>query len=67
MAYLEINNVSKIFGKDSAAVEDFNLQVEPGELVSFPVQAVAVRQPPCAVSLGLRCLIKVALSFKARM
>ena len=35
MAYLEINNVSKIFGKDAAAVEDFNLQVEPGELVSF--------------------------------
>jgi putative spermidine/putrescine transport system ATP-binding protein len=34
MAYLEINNVSKIFGK-SYAVEDFNLQVEKGEFVSF--------------------------------
>jgi putative spermidine/putrescine transport system ATP-binding protein len=35
MAFLEINNVSKIFGKDTAAVSDFNLQVERGELVSF--------------------------------
>jgi len=35
MAYLEINNVTKTFAKDSYAVKDFNLQVEPGELVSF--------------------------------
>jgi putative spermidine/putrescine transport system ATP-binding protein len=35
MAYLEINNVSKAFAKDTYAVKDFNLQVEPGELVSF--------------------------------
>jgi putative spermidine/putrescine transport system ATP-binding protein len=35
MAFLEINNVSKHFGKDTVAVEDFNLQVEKGELVSF--------------------------------
>ena len=35
MAFLEINNVNKIFGKDTAAVEDFNLHVERGELVSF--------------------------------
>jgi putative spermidine/putrescine transport system ATP-binding protein len=35
MAYLEINNVTKAFAKDSYAVKDFNLQVEPGELVSF--------------------------------
>jgi putative spermidine/putrescine transport system ATP-binding protein len=35
MAFLEINNVSKIFGKDTAAVKDFDLQVEKGELVSF--------------------------------
>ncbi|MFH2040143.1 MAG: ABC transporter ATP-binding protein [Chloroflexota bacterium] len=34
MAYLELNNISKIFGK-TIAVEDFNLQVEKGELVSF--------------------------------
>jgi putative spermidine/putrescine transport system ATP-binding protein len=34
MAYLEINNVSKVFGK-TYAVEDFNLQVEKGEFVSF--------------------------------
>lgn len=35
MAFLEINNVNKIFGKETIAVEDFNLQVEAGELVSF--------------------------------
>jgi putative spermidine/putrescine transport system ATP-binding protein len=35
MAFLEINNVSKTFGKDTAAVQDFNLQIEKGELVSF--------------------------------
>jgi len=35
MAFLEIDNVSKHFGKDTVAVEDFNLQVEKGELVSF--------------------------------
>ena len=35
MAFLEINNVSKTFGKDTAAVKDFNLHVEKGELVSF--------------------------------
>ncbi|MBN1147072.1 MAG: ABC transporter ATP-binding protein [Anaerolineales bacterium] len=35
MAFLEINNVSKIFGKDTFAVQDFDLQVEKGELVSF--------------------------------
>jgi putative spermidine/putrescine transport system ATP-binding protein len=34
MAFLELNNVSKHFGK-TVAVEDFNLQVEKGELVSF--------------------------------
>ena len=35
MAYLELNNVSKAFAKDSIAVKDFNLHVEQGELVSF--------------------------------
>ncbi|MFZ2098847.1 MAG: ABC transporter ATP-binding protein [Anaerolineales bacterium] len=35
MAFLEINNVSKSFAKDSVAVKDFNLNVEQGELVSF--------------------------------
>ena len=35
VAFLEINNVNKIFGTDTAAVEDFNLHVEKGELVSF--------------------------------
>jgi putative spermidine/putrescine transport system ATP-binding protein len=35
MAFLEINNVSKSFGRDTWAVKDFNLQVERGELVSF--------------------------------
>jgi putative spermidine/putrescine transport system ATP-binding protein len=35
MAFLDIDNVSKTFGKDTAAVKDFNLQVEKGELVSF--------------------------------
>lgn len=34
MAFLEINNVSKSFGK-TVAVKDFNLKVEKGELVSF--------------------------------
>jgi putative spermidine/putrescine transport system ATP-binding protein len=34
MAFLEIINVSKYFGK-TTAVKDFNLKVEKGELVSF--------------------------------
>ncbi len=34
MAFLEINNVSKIFG-NAVAVNDFDLQVDKGELVSF--------------------------------
>ncbi len=34
MAFVEINNVSKSFGK-TIAVKDFNLKVEKGELVSF--------------------------------
>jgi len=34
MAYLELDNISKIFGK-TTAVADFNLKVERGELVSF--------------------------------
>ena len=34
MAFLEINNVSKSFGK-AVAVKDFNLQIKKGELVSF--------------------------------
>jgi putative spermidine/putrescine transport system ATP-binding protein len=35
MAFLDIDNVSKTFGKETVAVKDFNLQVEKGELVSF--------------------------------
>ena len=35
MAYLEINNVNKSFSKETIAVQDFNLQIETGELVSF--------------------------------
>jgi putative spermidine/putrescine transport system ATP-binding protein len=35
MAFLEINNVSKSFSKDTYAVQDFDLKVEKGELVSF--------------------------------
>ena len=34
MAFLEIKNVSKLFG-EMAAVKDFNLEVEKGELVTF--------------------------------
>lgn len=34
MAYLSLSNLSKIYGS-SAAVEDFNLEVEKGEFVSF--------------------------------
>jgi putative spermidine/putrescine transport system ATP-binding protein len=34
MAFLEINNLNKNFGK-AEAVKDFNLQVEKGEFVSF--------------------------------
>ena len=34
MAFLEINNVSKIFGQ-AVAVNNFDLQVDKGELVSF--------------------------------
>jgi putative spermidine/putrescine transport system ATP-binding protein len=35
MAFLEIDNVSKVFGKDTIAVKDFDLQMEKGELVAF--------------------------------
>jgi putative spermidine/putrescine transport system ATP-binding protein len=35
MPFLEINNVSKVFGRNTYAVENFDLQVERGELVSF--------------------------------
>ena len=35
MAFLEITNVSKVFGKDTVAVDNFNLHMERGELVSF--------------------------------
>ena len=35
MAYLEINNVSKVFGTSTEAVSDFTLGIEQGELVSF--------------------------------
>ncbi len=35
MAFLDINHVTKSFGPGTAAVEEFNLQVEKGELVSF--------------------------------
>jgi putative spermidine/putrescine transport system ATP-binding protein len=36
MAFLELTNVRKVFpNAQSAAVEDFNLAVEPGEFVSF--------------------------------
>ncbi|MBM3127496.1 MAG: ABC transporter ATP-binding protein [Chloroflexi bacterium] len=34
MAFLELTNVSKVFGQ-TAAVQDFNLNVERGEFVSF--------------------------------
>ena len=34
MAFLELTNISKIFGQTSA-VQDFNLKVEKGEFVSF--------------------------------
>lgn len=34
MAFLSLNNVSKVFGT-TAAVEDFNLEVDKGEFVSF--------------------------------
>jgi putative spermidine/putrescine transport system ATP-binding protein len=34
MAYLSLSNISKVFGT-TAAVEDFNLDVEKGEFVSF--------------------------------
>jgi putative spermidine/putrescine transport system ATP-binding protein len=34
MAFLEINDVTKIFGQ-AVAVNNFNLQVDKGELVSF--------------------------------
>src|SRR5690242_18289686 len=34
MAYLTLTNISKQFG-DSYAVEDFNLDIEKGEFVSF--------------------------------
>jgi putative spermidine/putrescine transport system ATP-binding protein len=35
MAFLDINNVTKSFSHGTAAVKEFNLQVEKGELVSF--------------------------------
>jgi putative spermidine/putrescine transport system ATP-binding protein len=35
MAFLELDNVNKVFGKETVAVKDFNLDVEKGELVSF--------------------------------
>jgi putative spermidine/putrescine transport system ATP-binding protein len=35
MAFLEINNVTKSFSPGTAAVKDFDLGVEKGELVSF--------------------------------
>jgi putative spermidine/putrescine transport system ATP-binding protein len=35
MAFLDLENVRKVFGGDAPAVEDFNLQVERGEFVSF--------------------------------
>ncbi len=34
MAFLELTNISKVFGQ-TPAVQDFNLQVEKGEFVSF--------------------------------
>ncbi|MCJ7433665.1 MAG: ABC transporter ATP-binding protein, partial [Anaerolineales bacterium] len=34
MAFLELHNLSKVFGK-ARAVQDFNLEIEKGELVSF--------------------------------
>jgi len=34
MAFLSLSNISKVFGS-TAAVEDFNLEVEKGEFVSF--------------------------------
>ena len=34
MAFLSLSNVSKVFGS-AVAVEDFNLEVEKGEFVSF--------------------------------
>jgi putative spermidine/putrescine transport system ATP-binding protein len=35
MAFLQINNVTKSFSAGTAAVKEFDLQVEKGELVSF--------------------------------
>lgn len=35
MAFLEINNVRKVFAGQAPAVDNFNLQVERGEFVSF--------------------------------
>src|SRR5512136_2216071 len=35
MAFLEINNVTKSFSAGTAAVKDFDLRVQKGELVSF--------------------------------
>jgi len=35
MAFLEISNVSKSFSQDTFAVQDFNLDIEKGELISF--------------------------------
>jgi len=35
MAFLDINNVTKSFSQGTAAVKEFNLQIEKGELVSF--------------------------------
>ncbi len=35
MAFLEIRNVSKSFSQSAAAVKDFSLEIDRGELVSF--------------------------------
>jgi putative spermidine/putrescine transport system ATP-binding protein len=35
MAFLDINNVTKSFSQGTAAVKEFNLYIEKGELVSF--------------------------------
>ena len=35
MSFLELQNISKVFGKQTEAVKDFNLSIDKGELVSF--------------------------------
>jgi putative spermidine/putrescine transport system ATP-binding protein len=49
MAFLEIKNVSKMFG-DMAAVKDFNLDVEKGELVTFLGPSGCGKTTTCAWS-----------------